>query len=128
MNIEEPLLGASGLEVELAAANVQLLQGDDAEAVLFAELLDGGLFWLGAAFGDFGGGGVGEAHWQGAPRVLGASGLDEQRSLHEALAQDQVDLEGRAQGVAGVGGAGGFFARFAQQGVVGAGIDPGPGR
>jgi len=74
-----------------------------AQAITGGELLDGGLLLRGAAFGDFWGGGRREAHWQGAPRVFGASGLDEQRSLHEALAQDQVDLEGRAQGVAGAG-------------------------
>jgi hypothetical protein len=36
-------LGAAGLEVQLPAAKVQLLQSDDAEAVFFANFLEGGL-------------------------------------------------------------------------------------
>ena len=53
-----------------------------------------------------------------------AAWLYHQGGLHEALAQHQVDLEGRAQGVAGVSHAGDFSAGLAQEGVVLAKEDP----
>ena len=109
----------------VAGGKTQLFQGDDAEAVFFADSFDGGLFLGAGALGDFGGGRVGKTHRHGPPGMPRAGGLEEQGSLHEALTQDQIDLEGGTQGVAGIGDAGGLLARFAHQRVVGAGINPG---
>ena len=93
-DINEPALATARLAVQLLAAEVQLLQGDEAEPMLFADLLEGGLFFGRGAFGDFGGGRVGEAHGQSAPGMGGAARLQQEGSLDEALPQHEVDLEG----------------------------------
>ncbi|MCX6929510.1 MAG: hypothetical protein NT154_40785, partial [Verrucomicrobia bacterium] len=52
-HVHEPTLVAAGLAVQELAAEPKLLQGHQAEPVLFAHLFEGGLFFGGGAFGDF---------------------------------------------------------------------------
>jgi hypothetical protein len=123
-DINEPALATAGSAVQMLPAEAQLLQGDHTEPMFLADFLEGGLLLGRSALRDFGRGRVGEAHRQRPPRMVGAARLQEQRGLHEALAQHQVDLKVGPQGIAGEAHARDFAAGLAHQGVVLAGINP----